>query len=445
MLLWVELALLLLCIVIGARIGGIGLGTISGIGLVIYVFAFRMPPGSPPGTVLGMIIAVITALAAMQAAGGLDYLIGIAGKILAGRPRQVTFLAPLVTYVLVLVSGTQHVVYALLPVIAEVSRKAGVRPERPLSASVTASMNGIIASPIGAATVALVALLAGVNVGLPQILLVIIPATLVSTLLATLSVAWRGPELSEDPEYQRRLEEGTIADVAGQKALEGVALRRAIGSCLVFVAAIVVVVCIGLFPDARPVYEKLVEGVTETGQVEMGRAIMIIMLAAAGVIMVFFKASPEVAVKGSIMKGGLVALISILGVSWLGSSFFEGNQPAIVGGISAAIQSHPWVFALGMFALSMLLFSQAATVVTLVPVGLALGLSAPLLVGAYAAVNGIFFLPTYGTVLAAVSFDQTGTTRIGKYLLNHSFMRPGLVATASATAIAMVLGRWLLV
>ena len=444
MLLWLELALLLACIVIGARIGGIGLGTISGIGLVVYVFVFRMPPGGPPGTVLGMIIAVITALAAMQAAGGLDYLIGVAGKILAGRPRQITFLAPLVTYVLVLVSGTQHVVYALLPVIAEVSRKAGVRPERPLSASVVASMNGIIASPIGAATVALVGLLAGINVGLPQILLVIVPATLVGTLLGTLAVAWRGRELKEDPEYLRRVADGSITDVAAQQALEGVARSRAIGSCLVFLGAIAVVVGIGVFPEARPVYEKIVEGVTETGQVEMGRAIMIIMLAAAGLIMIFFKASPEAAVKGSIMKGGLVALISILGVSWLGSSFFEGNQQAIVGGISSAIQSQPWVFALGMFVLSVLLFSQAATVVTLVPVGLALGLSAPLLVGAYAAVNGIFFLPTYGTVLAAVSFDQTGTTRVGKYLLNHSFMLPGLVSTVSTTAIAMVLARWVL-
>jgi len=444
MLLWVELALLLLCIVVGARIGGIGLGTISGIGLVIYVFVFRMPPGGPPGTVLGMIIAVITALAAMQAAGGLDFMIGAAGRILAGHPRQVTFLAPLVTYVLVLASGTQHVVYALLPVIAEASRKAGIRPERPLSASVIAAQNGLIASPIGAAAVALVGLLAGVNVGLPQILLVIVPATVIGTLLGTLSVAWRGKELADDPEYNRRLKEGTITEVATQQTLEGVARRRAIGSCLVFLAAILLVVSIGLFPGARPVYEKLVEGVTETGQVEMGRAIMIIMLAAAGLIMVFFKASPEAAVKGSIMKGGLVALISILGVSWLGSSFFEGNQQAIVGGISSAIQSYPWVFALGMFVLSILLFSQAATVITLVPVGLALGLSAPLLVGAYAAVNGIFFLPTYGTLLAAVSFDQTGTTRIGKYLLNHSFMRPGLVATASSTAVAMVLGRWLL-
>jgi anaerobic C4-dicarboxylate transporter-like protein len=444
MLLWVELALLLLCIVLGARLGGIGLGTISGIGLLLYVFIFRMPPGGPPGTVLGMIIAIITAVAAMQAAGGLDFLVGTTARILSGHPRQVTFLAPLATYLLVFAAGTQHVLYALLPVIAEVSRKAGVRPERPLSASVTASQCGVMASPVAAATVALVGLLAGVNVGLPQILLVIVPATLVGTLLGTLSVAWRGAELVDDPEYQRRLKAGSIAEIATEKPLEGVARSRAIGSCLVFLAAILVVVGIGLFPEARPVYQTLVEDVTEAGQVEMGRAIMIIMLAAAGVMMVSFKASPEAAVKGSIMKGGLVALISILGVSWLGSSFFEGNRLAIVGGISGAVRAHPWEFALAMFVLSVLLFSRAAAVVTLVPVGLVLGLPAQALVGAYAAANGTFFLPTYGTVLAAVSFDQTGTTRIGKFLLNHSFMRPGLVATAATAAVAMALGRWLL-
>jgi len=444
MMLWLELALLLACIVIGARLGGIGLGTVSGIGLVIFVFLFRMPPGGPPGTVLGMIIAVITALSVMQAAGGLDFLVGAAGKILAGRPRQISFLAPLVTYVLVFASGTQHVVYALLPVIAEVSRKAGIRPERPLSASVIAAQAGVIASPIAASMVALVGLLAGLSVGLPQILLVTVPATLVGALLATLSVAFRGKELADDPEYQRRLAEGTISAPAALPTLEGAARHRAIGSCVVFLLAIVAVVAIGLFPDARPAYQTIVEDVTETGQVEMGRAIMIIMLAAAGIIMILFKASPEAAVKGSIMKGGLVALISILGVSWLGSSFFEANQQTIVGGISSAIHSSPWVFAVGLFALSILLFSQAATVAILVPVGLALGLPASLLIGAYPAVNGTFFLPTYGTVLAAVSFDQTGTTRIGKYLLNHSFMRPGLVNTVTSTITALLLARWLL-
>ena len=442
MLLWLELALLLACIAVGARLGGIALGTVSGIGLVVFVFAFRMPPGGPPGTVLGMIIAVITALAVLQAAGGLDLLVGAAGRFLEGRPRHITFLAPLVTHFLALASGTQHVVYAILPVIAEVSRKAGVRPERPLSASVIAAQNGVIASPVAAANVALVGLLAVVGVSLPQILLVIVPATLVGTLLGTLSVAFRGAELADDPEYRRRLSEGAIAPPAALPKLEGAARRRAAGSCLVFLAAILAVVLIGLFPGARPQYETLVEDVTEIGQVEMGRAIMLLMLAAAGVIMILFKPSAEAALSSSVMKGGLVALISILGVSWLGSSFFEANQQAIVEGISSAIRAQPWVFAVGLFALSILLFSMAATVVTLVPVGLALGLPAALVLGAYPAVNGVFFLPTYGTVLAAISFDATGTTTAGRYLLNHSFMRPGLVSTAAATAVAVMLAKW---
>jgi anaerobic C4-dicarboxylate transporter DcuA len=434
---WLELALFLACIVVGARIGGIGLGTIAGFGLVIFVFVFRLPPGSPPGTVLGMIIAVITALSVMQAAGGLDFLVQSAESVLRRRPRQVTFLGPLVTYLLVFAAGTQHVIYALLPVIAEVSRRAGIRPERPLSISVIAALQGVIASPVSAVTVALAGVLAVQGVGLPQILLIVIPSTVLGIAAGIGSVWWRGAELTLDPEYLQRLQEGKVKPVEETVPLRGDARKRAIGSCIVFLLAILAVVAIGMFPGLRPEYQKLVEGVTETGQVEMGRAIMIVMLCAAGVMMVLFRASPEAAVKGSMMKGGLVALISILGVSWLGSSFVEANEAAIVSAISGVIQAHPWIFAAGLFAMSILLFSQAATVMILAPIGIALGLGAGELIGAYPSVNGLFFLPTYGTILAAVSFDQTGTTRIGKYLLNHSFMVPGLVTTAVATLAAM--------
>ena len=436
---WVELVLFLACILIGARVGGIGLGVIAGFGLMVFVFLFQLPPGSPPGTVLGMIIAVITALSVMQAAGGLDFLVQSAEKILRQRPRQITFLGPLVTYVLVFAAGTQHVIYALLPVIAEVSRRAGIRPERPISISVIASLQGVIASPVSAVTVALTGVLAAKNVALSQILMIIIPSTILGVSAGILSVWWKGKELEKDPEYLKRLEEGKVKSVEELVPLTGQARSRAIGSCIVFILAILSVVAIGIFPDLRPVYETVSEGVTETGQVEMGRAIMILMLCAAGVMMVLFKASPEAAVKGSMMKGGLVALISILGVSWLGSSFFEANQNVIVQGISSEIQSHPWIFAAGLFTLSILLFSPAATIAILAPVGIALGLEAKDMIGAYPAVNGLFFLPTYGTILAAVSFDQTGTTRIGKYLLNHSFMIPGLVTTIVATIVALIL------
>lgn len=435
----VELALLLACIVIGARLGGIALGTVAGIGLVIFVFGFGMPPGSPPATVLGMILAVITALSLMEAAGGLDLLVEMAEKVLRRNPGRITFLAPFVTYLLIFAAGTQHVIYALLPVIYEVARKAGIRPERPLSMSVIAAQHGLISSPVSAVTVALVAALAGLGGGLPQIMMVTIPATLAGVLVGTLSVAWKGTDLDQDPEYRRRLEKGLLKPPETKKKLKGEARRRAVGSCSVFLSAVGVVVLIGLFPNLRPLYGTIVDGAATTGRVEMGAAIMIVMLAAAGLITLLFKASPAEAMKGSLMRGGLVAIISILGVSWMGSSFFTANEGAIVGGISSAIGSYPWVFALGLFVLSILLFSQAATIVILAPVGIALGLPVHLLIGVYPAVNGNFFLPTYGTVLAAVSFDQTGTTKIGKYLLNHSFMLPGLVTTATATAVALLL------
>ena len=438
-----QLAILLLCIVIGARLGGIALGTVSGIGLAFFMVVLGMPPGNPPAVVLGMILAVITALSMMEAAGGMDFLVLTAEKLLRKNPRRITVLAPVITYLLIFAAGTQHVIYSLLPVIAEVSTKAGVRPERAMSMSVIAAQHGLIASPVSAATVALLAALVTLGASLGQILMVTIPATLFGVAMGILSVAWKGRELADDPEAQQRLAEVTAAD-AQQTTMEEAARKRGMGSCMVFLCGVAVVVLFGLFPALRPSYTALVDGVPVSTSVDMGRVIMIVMLAAAGLITLLFKASPAAAVQGKLMRGGLVAIISILGVSWLGSSFFNANEETIVGTISAFIGNYPWVFALGLFVLSILLFSQAATIVILAPVGVALGMPLHLLIGVYPAVNGNFFLPTYGTVLAAVSFDQTGTTKIGKYLLNHSFMIPGLVTTVSATCAGLVLAALLL-
>ena len=439
-----ELSILLLCIVVGARCGGIALGTVSGMGLLLFVLVLGMPPGNPPAVVLGMILAVITALSMMEAAGGLTYLVETAEKLLRRNPARITFLAPLVTYALIFAAGTQHVIYSLLPVIAEVSRKAGVRPERPMSMSVIAAQHGLVASPVSAATVALIAGLAGLQVSLIDIMMITIPATLLGVFAGIVSVLRRGASLSEDPVYQERLATGSVTPPEQQAPLEGVTRRRAIGSCAVFLGAVGLVVLLGLFPGLRPTYQLGLGADAVNAQANMSQLIMIIMLAAGGIITLAFKASPARAISGKLMSGGLVAIISILGVSWLGSSFFAANENTIVDGISAAINAYPWVFALGLFVLSILLFSQAATIVILMPVGVALGLPAHVLVGVYPAVNGNFFLPTYGTVLAAVSFDQTGTTRIGKYLLNHSFMLPGLVTTVTATLAGLFLGKLLL-
>jgi anaerobic C4-dicarboxylate transporter-like protein len=289
-----------------------------------------------------MIIAVITALATLQAAGGLDYMISIAERILRRHPQYVTFLAPVVTYILIVASGTTHVIYALLPVIAEVSRKAGIRPERPLSISVIAGFQGAVASPISAATVAMVGLLAGQNVSLPHLLAITIPSTFLAVLIGALSVAWRGNELSEDPEYQKRLASSALKPPSPAPAVHGKELFNARGSTLLFLAGISLVVLIGMFPSLRPVYETVEGGVVQTDQVSMGMAIMIVMIAIAGLTMVVFKASPEATLTGTIMRSGIVAIISIIGVSWLGSSFFEGNRIFIVSGISDLVRHYPW-------------------------------------------------------------------------------------------------------
>lgn len=438
---WIEFCVLLACILIGARLGGLALGTVAGIGLAIFVFGFALPPGGPPGTVIGMIIAVITALAAMQAAGGLDYLVSIAEKLMRRHARYITFVAPVVTYLLVLASGTTHVIYALLPVIAEVSRKAGVRPERPLSISVIAGFQGAIASPISAATVAMVGLLVQKNISLPILIGITIPSTLLGVLLGALSVAWRGKELSDDTDYQQRLATGQAKPPEKTPEFHSKALLNARGSTILFLVGIAVVVLIGMFPNLRPAYQIVSDGGVDTDQVSMGMAIMIVMLTIAGLSTLVFKASPNAMLKGTIMQSGVSAIISILGVAWLGSSFFEGNRVAIVAGISSLVDSHPWAFGVGLFILSSMLFSAAATVAILIPVGLAVGVPPYLLVAFYPAANSVFFFPTYGTVLAAVSFDQTGTTKIGKLLLNHSFMLPGLVTVIASVVIALSLAK----
>jgi len=438
---WIELCILLGCILVGARLGGIGLGTVAGLGLVVFVFIIGLPPGMPPRTVLGMILTVVTAAATMQAAGGLKYLSALADRALRVWPGGITIIAPLVTYAVTFAAGTVHIVYALLPVIAEVSRKAGIRPERPLSIATIASQQAITASPISAATVALLALLAPKGVQLQQILMICLPSTLLGSLIGALAVLRKGPELEDDPIYQERLAQGLFSSTESPVGLTGRELNRARGSVIVFLLAAVLVVVLGLFPSFRPTYAALRSGNESIEQLDMAPAIMILMLAAAGINMLVFGASAAETLKTSIMSAGMVAVISIAGLGWLGSSFFEGNKQLIVGSIAGAVLQHPWVFALGLFVLSILLASQAATVVTLMPVALGLGLSAPALIAMFPAVNGYFFLPTYATMLAAISFDQTGTTRIGKYVLNHSFMLPGMVATISSVTIGFLLAK----
>jgi anaerobic C4-dicarboxylate transporter DcuA len=435
---WFDLIVVLACVVWGARLGGIGLGTVAALGMCFFVFGLGRAPGSFPGEVLLIVLCVVTAAAALQAAGGLDLMVSVAEKVLRRHPRQITFLAPLISYVFTFVSGTGHVSYSLLPIIAEVSRKVKERPERPLSISVIASQAAVTASPMSAATAGMVALFSKTgNLGLTDVLMICIPSTLIGVLAGALSVRRMGVELEQDPVYLERLARG---EVQGEDSVsERLTPPGAKWSVLLFIGAVLVITLLGLVPALRP--EFMVNGKTE--RLDMVASISLVTLGATALMLFVSKVKPDTVVSGSVMKAGIVAVISILGIAWLGSTFFESHQAEILGAISAHVQQYPWLFAFALFLLSILLYSQAATVAALMGVGLQLGIAPPLLIAMFPAVNGYFFLPTYATIVAAIQFDSTGTTRIGRWVLNHSFMRAGMVTTIVAVGTGLLLARLL--
>jgi anaerobic C4-dicarboxylate transporter DcuA len=433
-----ELIVLLAAIAIGARVGGVGMGLWGGVGLAILVLGFGEKPGNIPGEVLLIILTVIMAASAMEAAGGIDYLVRIASHLIRKSPRHVTIVAPLVAYLFTFLSGTGHVFYPLLPVIYEVAMKGRVRPERPIAVATIASQQAITASPVSAATAALIAILGSAGIDLPKILMICVPATLLGVIVAALIQTRVGVELDTDPEYLRRLAAGELDDVPGTDAATSQAEipPRAGLSAGLFLAGVAVVVCCGLFPALRtvgPTNARLV--------VSMPMTIAIVMFSVAALMLLLTNAPVDKIVKTKTCQAGLTAVIGILGLAWLGDTFIDANQEVIIGGLSKMAEAYPALFSVGLFATSMLLYSQAAATQTLMPLGVTLGIPAASLAGMFPAVNGYFFIPTYGTLIAAVNFDRSGTTRIGKYVLNHSFMLPGLVATVVAVTTGLVIAK----
>ena len=425
-----QLLFVLAAIIVGARLGGIGLGVMGGVGMAVLVFVFGLEPTSPPIDVMLMIAAVISAAAAMQAAGGLDYLVSIAEKLLRRHPSQVTVVSPLVTYLFTFVAGTGHVAYSVLPVIAEVARETKIRPERPLGIAVIASQQAITASPISAATVALLGLLAGAGVSLFDILKITIPATLCGVLVGAFFSKKVGKELVDDPEYQRRVKAGMIEE--NEKPVNKIKNpAKARLSVILFLAATVLIVLFGSIPAMRPVFAD--------GQVGMPAIIEILMLTACALILLFTRTDGIVPTQGSVFIAGMQAVIAIFGIAWMGDTFINGNLAAITGPIEGIVRSMPWLFAVALFVMSILLYSQAATVRAIMPLGVALGISPMMLIALFPAVNGYFFIPNYPTIVAAINFDHTGTTHIGKWVLNHSFMMPGMVATVVAIGVGLLL------
>ena len=434
----VQFAIVLLCILVGARVGGIGLGVFGGLGLAILSFGFGLKPAGLPIVVMFMIMAVVSAAAAMQAAGGLDYMIKIATNILRRNPKHITFIAPLVTWTFTVLAGTGHVAYSVLPVIAEVSRHSGIRPERPLSMAVIASQFAIVASPIAAAVVAVVAFLEPQGIHLGDVLMVTIPSTLAGILLACVFVNKMGKELKDDPEYQRRLKDPKYADTfnSTENSTEIEVSKTAKISVSLFLFGALLVVLMGAMPSLRPVFDGKPMGMAHT--------IEIIMLSIGALIIFTCKPDGTEITKGSVFHAGMRAVIAIFGIAWLGDTLMQAHMSEVKGLVEGLVQTAPWAFAFALFVLSVLVNSQGATVATLFPLGIALGIPAPVLIGVFVAVNGYFFVPNYGPIIASIDFDTTGTTKIGKYIFNHSFMLPGLLSMVFCLVFGLVLSNVLL-
>lgn len=425
-----QLLFVLVAIIVGARLGGIGLGVMGGVGLAILTFVFGLQLTAPPIDVMLMIVAVISAASCMQAAGGLDYMVKLAERLLRRNPSQVTILSPLVTYLFTFVAGTGHVAYSVLPVIAEVATETKIRPERPLGIAVIASQQAITASPISAATVALLGLLTGFDITLFDILKITIPATLIGVLVGAFLSKKVGKELLEDPEYLRRLEAGMI-DTKHVELNDVKNMFHARISVIIFIAATLLIVLFGSIPAMRPVFNGTA--------LDMPAIIEILMLCAAAVILLISRTDGIKATQGSVFPAGMQAVIAIFGIAWMGDTFINGNITELTGSIEGIVRQMPWLFGLALFVMSILLYSQAATVRAIVPLGIALGISPMMLIALFPAVNGYFFIPNYPTVVAAINFDRTGTTGIGKWILNHSFMMPGMVATIVSIVIGLLL------
>ncbi|MHD0003654.1 anaerobic C4-dicarboxylate transporter [Corynebacterium diphtheriae] len=392
---FVHILIVLAAIVLGARLGSIAIGFAGGIG-VLLLGATGVPVTREdiPFDVIGIIMAVIAAISAMQRAGGMDYLVHLAERALRKNPKHITYVAPIVTYLMTLFAGTGHTAFSTLPVIVEVSKESGVRPSRPLSVAVPASQMAITASPISAAVVFLASALEPLGVGYLSLLAIVIPATF----LAIFPTAWLcnrlGKDLYDDPVYQQRLADGLVA--APGKKESYVPTSAAKLSVGIFLVAIV--------------------------------AVMACKIPAGDIL------------NTQVFRSGMSACVCVLGVAWLGTTLINHYIEGIKGFSGDILERSPWMLAVVLFAAAALLYSQAATAKALIPAALAIGVSPLTVIASFAAVSALFVLPTYPTLLAAVEMDDTGSTRIGKAVFNHPFLIPGTVGIAISVALGFLFG-----
>jgi anaerobic C4-dicarboxylate transporter DcuA len=427
----VELLVVLFFIWLGARLGSIGIGFAGGFG-VLVLGLLGLKPGAIPVDVILIIMGVIAAIAAMQVAGGLDYLVQIATKILKKNPKYITFLAPVVTYTMTLFAGTGHTAFSTLPVIAEVAKLNGIRPSRPLSISTVASQIAITASPISAAVVFFSKELEKYGVDYVKLLMITIPSSFLAVMLGAVVANFLGKELKDDPIFQERLAKGQVNMAASsdeQKVIPPEAKRSVLifGICLF---------CVVFYAMAiSPTFALITKPILTRDD-----AIISFMLGAATLICLFCKADAKNILNAATFKSGMSACICVLGVAWLGTTFVSAHMKEINVLAANMLTAYPWMLAVVLFFAAMLLYSQAATTKALMPAALALGVSPVAAIAAFAPVSALFVLPTYPSLIAAVEFDDTGSTRVGKYVFDHPFLIPGTCTIAFAVILGFLFG-----
>ena len=447
--LFIQFAILILMILVGSQMKGIGLGVMGMVGLSVFVLVFGMRPSDPPIDVMLVIMAIVTTAAALQACGGLDYLVRLAEKIIRSNPSKIVFIGPFTVYFFCLFAGTAHLLYSLLPIISEVAAKKRIRPERPLSVSVIASHLAITGSPMSAATAAFAgAGILGYPGALVDIMMICIPACLIGILVSCFAVLKKGKELVDDPIFIEKMKDPAFAasldasEVAEEKPLK----KGAKLSVIIFALAVFAIVISGAFPQLLPTFSPGEASLVmkANGELQMVTVICLITMTASAIMMLLTKTSAVEVTKVSLFTSMATAVVSVFGVVWMSATFMSHNSIEIKGFLEQIVIDYPWSFAIAVFALGILMFSQAATTKTMMPLGMALGVSNPALIAIFPAVNSDFVLPGYPTLLAAINFDRTGSTKIGKYVINHSFMVPGLVAIVVAIAVGFFLGAVLL-
>ncbi len=439
---WVELFIILFFIFLGVRKGGPFLAMAGGLGMFILVFFLNVKPSDPPITVILIMISVICAASMLQACGGLDLLVRLAEKILRKNPKLITVMAPLVAWLFTFMCGTGHIIYSLLPVINEIAVGTKIRPERPIAASIISSQFAITACPLSAATVAMLAFISESSyaqyVNMFSLLAVAIVATLLGSVAAALVMLKKGKELSEDPEFIQKVKSGELFIVSSEDVNRNVkATANEKISVGLFLLSMVAIVVMGAFA------KYLLPTFADSSRLPLTTVIEMFMLVAAGLMVLICKVDSNRLLDVPVFKTGMFAVILAFGLCWMVNTFIGDQAKFITENMSELTNSYPWIFIVAVFTVGAITTSQASTTMIMVPIGIALNLPANILIAGWLACNSNFFIPASGQCVAAIAFDSAGTTKIGKYLLNHSYMLPGLTCTVVSILTGTILGSML--